>query len=248
MAVTGSLLLTRAPRRRRLPPGEAGLRRRLASLAARCSPGPYSHTVPSGPAPPARREERAGRSVEAGTSLMLEERDPRGAVAAAGALRGRQERRLPARVRLDDDEAVLGEHRRQVGGEGGLHRGERPVGWVEEHEIVTPACGGLGGESPERVSAQDGAAEPQLVEVALDRAARLAVRLDEDGGGGVAGEGLEPHRPGAGEEVEHRRTVHGPDEHERRLARAVARGARVGSPGRLDAVALARPGDDAHGG
>src|SRR5437899_289432 len=33
--------LTRAPRRRRLPAGGAGLRRRLTPLAARCLPGPY---------------------------------------------------------------------------------------------------------------------------------------------------------------------------------------------------------------
>src|SRR5215212_4093818 len=35
------IVLMRAPRRRRLPPGEARLRRRLTPLAARCSPGPY---------------------------------------------------------------------------------------------------------------------------------------------------------------------------------------------------------------
>src|SRR5437773_10463313 len=34
--------LTRVPRRHRLSPGEAGLRRRLTPPAARCSPGPYS--------------------------------------------------------------------------------------------------------------------------------------------------------------------------------------------------------------
>src|SRR5918996_3894508 len=34
-------VLTRAPGRRRLPPGEARLRRRLTTLAARGSPGPY---------------------------------------------------------------------------------------------------------------------------------------------------------------------------------------------------------------
>src|SRR5207253_8585599 len=34
-------LFTRAPRRRRLPAGGAGLRRRLTPLAARCSPAPY---------------------------------------------------------------------------------------------------------------------------------------------------------------------------------------------------------------
>ena len=37
-------VLTRAPRRRQLPPGEARLRHRLAPLTARCSPAPcYSH-------------------------------------------------------------------------------------------------------------------------------------------------------------------------------------------------------------
>src|SRR5215208_5596955 len=39
----------RAPRRRRLPAGGAGLRCRLASLAARCSPGPYYPYCPLRP-------------------------------------------------------------------------------------------------------------------------------------------------------------------------------------------------------
>src|SRR5829696_686141 len=57
---TRTLCVTRVPRRRRLPPGGAALRRRPTPLAARCSPGPHTHTVPSGPASRATPEERAG--------------------------------------------------------------------------------------------------------------------------------------------------------------------------------------------
>src|SRR5688500_10379899 len=42
-------MLTRAPRRRRLPPGRAGLRRRLTPLAAPGSPGPYYAYCPLRP-------------------------------------------------------------------------------------------------------------------------------------------------------------------------------------------------------
>src|SRR5688500_9925935 len=42
-------MLTRAPRRRRLPPGRAGLRRRLAPLTAPGSPGPYYAYCPLRP-------------------------------------------------------------------------------------------------------------------------------------------------------------------------------------------------------
>src|SRR5262245_35095464 len=56
---SSSASLMRAPRRRQLPAGNAGLRRRLTSLAAPGSPGPYSNTVPSGRAPRATPEERA---------------------------------------------------------------------------------------------------------------------------------------------------------------------------------------------
>src|SRR5215204_4780664 len=71
---SGRMMLMRVPRRRRLSADGAGLRRRLAPLAARCLPGPYTHTVPSGPAPRATPEERAGRGLTRGVSF---ERDPR---------------------------------------------------------------------------------------------------------------------------------------------------------------------------
>ena len=52
--------LMRAPRRRRLPPGEAGLPRRLTPLSTAGPPGPYLRTVPFDRPPRAASEERAG--------------------------------------------------------------------------------------------------------------------------------------------------------------------------------------------
>ena len=48
--------LTRAPRRRRLPGGEAALRRRLTPLRARCSPGPYREYCALRPRTPSTRD------------------------------------------------------------------------------------------------------------------------------------------------------------------------------------------------
>src|SRR5688500_10455546 len=58
-------MLTRAPRRRRLPPGRAGLRRRLTPLAAPGSPGPYYTYCPlrPGTASDARGTREPGRST-----------------------------------------------------------------------------------------------------------------------------------------------------------------------------------------
>src|SRR5205823_10219207 len=47
--IASRMTLTRAPRRRRLPPGEARLRRRLTTLAAPGSPGPYYAYCPLRP-------------------------------------------------------------------------------------------------------------------------------------------------------------------------------------------------------
>src|SRR3954469_1166554 len=49
----------RAPGRRRLPPGEARLRRRLTPLTARCSPGPCTVAL----SPPASRRQRRPRNA-----------------------------------------------------------------------------------------------------------------------------------------------------------------------------------------
>ena len=53
--------------------------------------------------------------------------------------------------RLDHDEAVLGEERREVRGEGWLEGVEHPVGRVDEDEIVPTARGGFCGERAPRV-------------------------------------------------------------------------------------------------
>ena len=69
----------------------------------------------------------------------------------------------------------------------------------------------VGAEGGEGVLAEDGRAlERELVEVAVDGPAGLAVALDEGRVGGAAGERLEPHRAGAGEQVEHLASSTGP--------------------------------------
>src|SRR3989304_378434 len=56
-----SLPLTPAPRRRRPPPGQARLRRRLTPLAAPVSPGPYSPYCPLRPGTASRARGTRGR-------------------------------------------------------------------------------------------------------------------------------------------------------------------------------------------
>src|SRR5205807_10607487 len=104
----------------------------------------------------------------------------------------------------------------------------------------------LAPECAESVLAQHGSAHAQLVEVLLDRARGGAVRLDEDDPLGAAGEGLEAHRTGAGEEVEHARALERADQVERGLPHAVARRARVDALRRDEARAPMRTGDDSH--
>ena len=142
--------------------------------------------------------------------------------------------------------AVVGEHGRQVARELGLEVGVHLVGRVDQHEIVLPAGAGLARERRDGVLAQDGAAQPQLVEVALDRPHRVGVALDEDGARRAARERLEPHRAGARVEVEHRGAVERADEVEDVLAHAVGRRPRVEARRRLDRVPPVRAGDDPH--
>ena len=98
------------------------------------------------------------------------------------------------------------------------------VGRVAEDQVVRPP---VGRERLEDVLLDDArAGDAQLLDVAVDRAAGVAVVLDENRARGPAGERLEPHRPGAGEEVEHGGAVDGPDQVERGLADAV--GGRAG--------------------
>ena len=101
--------------------------------------------------------------------------------------------------------------------------------------------------SQTRVAAGDpraGEAEP--LEVLRDRPAGRPVALDEGDARGAARERLDPHRAGAGEEVEHAGVVDRPDQVERGLADAVA-----GRPGREplrrgDPRPAVRAGDDSH--
>ena len=151
-----------------------------------------------------------------------------------------------ALVGLDHDEAVLGEERGDVRGEYRLERVEHPVGRVDEDEIVATARSRFGSECAPRVGLDDSRSlELELLQVALDRALGLAVGLDEDCGRSSARERLEPHRPGAGEQVEHRHLVDGPDQIERRLADAVSGRTRL-ALGREDARPLPATRDDPH--
>ena len=119
------------------------------------------------------------------------------------------------------------------------------VGRVAEHEVVRAA---LAGQRAQRVLAEDGRVQPQLVEVRVDHAAGVAVRLDEGRRRGAARERLEAHRAGAGEQVEHVGVVDRADQVERVLAHAVGRRPRVAALRRRDPVAAVGAGDDPHAG
>ena len=93
-----------------------------------------------------------------------------------------------------------------------------------------------------------GGCQPELVEVALDRAHSVTVALDEDGARGAARERLKPHRAGARVEVENGRVLDRPDDVEDVLAHAIRRRPRFEPARRVDRVAFPRPGDDPHQG
>src|SRR2546428_3000517 len=94
--------LTRVPRRRRLPAGGAGLRRRLTPLAARCSAGPYYPYCSLRPRTASGARGTRGQERLTGPSCRLFEREQ--APVATGAL---HELRVCS---LLDDSPVL-EHR-----------------------------------------------------------------------------------------------------------------------------------------
>src|SRR5436309_8446075 len=122
---------------------------------------------------------------------MLEERQARGAVTTGRALRQRQLRFL-RRGRLDEQQALRCEDLGQVLNQRVLQGRKPPVGRVDQHEIVAGACSGVVSQGGEGVLAEDGrVVEAELVEVAVDRAAGLAVVLYEGRMGGSARERLE---------------------------------------------------------
>ena len=176
----------------------------------------------------------------------MEQCEARRAVACGSSARSSGSSGSRALVGLDHDEAVLGEERGDVRGEYRLERVEHPVGRVDEDEIVATARGRFCGERAPGVRLDDPrAGQAELLEVALDRALRLAVGLDEHRGRGSAGERLEPHRTGAGEQVEHRHLVDGPDQVERRLADPVSGRTRL-ALGREDPRPFPATRDDPH--
>src|SRR5207247_2732805 len=104
---------------------------------------------------------------------MLEERQARGAVTTGRALRQRQVRFL-RRGRLDEQQALRCENLWQVLNQRVLQGRKPPVGRVDQHEIVAGARARIDAQGRERVVAEDGCVvEPELVEVAVDRAAGL---------------------------------------------------------------------------
>ena len=90
--------------------------------------------------------------MESGELLiaLAEDRDPRGTVPAA-----RHEvewqLRLDARTRLDDEQPVGGEHRREPLGELRLQARPRLVRWVAENEVVSAPARPLLAQDGERV-------------------------------------------------------------------------------------------------
>ena len=117
-------------------------------------------------------------------------------------------------------------------------RGELPVvvvvWWIAQDEVVAAA---LPGERASDLLAENGAAQLELVEVGVDRAAGFAVGLDEGRAGGAARQRLEPEGARAREQVEHVGVVDRTDQVEGVLADAVRRRASVAPRGRGNPMA-----------
>ena len=114
---------------------------------------------------------------------------------------------------------------------GGARRAAPPrreaesYGGSAEHEVDT--CPARPAQETQHILARDvAAADPDGVQVALDRGHRARVALDEDGARGAARERLDAERAGARVEVEHARAVDVPEDREERLADAVGGRAR----------------------
>ena len=101
-------------------------------------------------------------------------------------------------------------------------------------------------EHGDGVLAEDGRAQPQLVEVTLDRSNGVGVALDEHDALGAARERLEPDRTRPRVQVEYGRTVDRADDVEDVLAHAVGGRPRVLARRGTDRMALPRAGDDPH--
>src|SRR2546421_1643565 len=138
---------------------------------------------------------------------MLEQGKACGAVRARDASRETFDLRLHLRPGLVDEDALRGEDAYQVRGK--PRAVGEAVGRVTEDQLVRAR---VRGEGLERVPAEHRrAGDVELRQVALDRAAGLAVGLDEDGARSPTREGLQPHRTRPGEEIEDGGAVDGPD-------------------------------------
>jgi hypothetical protein len=108
---------------------------------------------------------------------------------------------------------------------------------VREHEVIAPSAGAFVSEN--RVDApigDDRSGKPELLEVRLDHARRLAIALREDAASSPARKRLEPHRAGAREEVENRSASDRPDQGEGCFANAISSGPRDDALRRGDTV------------
>ncbi len=118
---------------------------------------------------------------------------------------------------------------------------------IDEHEVVPAATCAVVAKRGRDITVRDRCSgQAQLLEVRLDHARGLAIALDEDTARRAPRERLETHRPRSGEEIEHRGTIHRPDQRERRFPHAIAGRAGRRALRRCDAVALPRAGNDPH--
>ena len=102
---------------------------------------------------------------------------------------------------------------------------------VDEHEVVAASAIAIVAQRRDDVAIRDDRpGEPQLLEIRLDHARRRAIALDEDAARRAARQRLEPHRARPGEEIEHRRTLDGPDRSRTTASRTRSPVGRVTTP------------------
>src|SRR6185369_8414830 len=94
---------------------------------------------------------------------------------------------------LDDERSTRSEDLGQVLNQRVLQGRKPPVGRIDEDEIVAGARAGIGAQGGERVLAENRCAlQSELVEVAVDGAAGVAVVLDKGRALGPSRERFEP--------------------------------------------------------
>ena len=121
---------------------------------------------------------------------MLEQGKPCGAVLAGGShLEARKGGRIGPAGAFVDEETVGGEQPREMRGNALVIT--EIIGRIAENQVVAAA---VLRDGTRGVLTKHTALEPQLVEIRVDRAARLAIRFDEHDRRGAAAQRLEPER------------------------------------------------------